>query len=89
MTRTRQRLTAGSTTRPYVNHTREDVMSFFAGLETFGPGISEAATWRPWHPEPVLRRRDGHVPASARVGAGSSKRSPDRRGTMTPVRRRC
>jgi O-methyltransferase involved in polyketide biosynthesis len=59
------------------NHTREDVESFFAGLELVGPGISEAQTWRPWQLEPVFRRRDGHVLAGVgRVpepgtGAGS------------------
>ena len=34
-----------------------DVASFFAGLEMVGPGVSEAQTWRPWQPDPVLRRR--------------------------------
>jgi hypothetical protein len=36
-------------------------VSFFAGLEMVGPGVTEAQTWRPWQPEPALRRRDGHV----------------------------
>ena len=43
------------------NHTPADVASFFAGLEMAGPGVGEAHTWRPWQPEPVFRRRDGHV----------------------------
>jgi hypothetical protein len=43
------------------NHSADDVASFFDGLELVGPGVTEAQTWRPWHPEPVLRRRDGHV----------------------------
>jgi O-methyltransferase involved in polyketide biosynthesis len=43
------------------NHTAADVASFFAGLEMAGPGVGEAHTWRPWQPEPVFRRRDGHV----------------------------
>jgi hypothetical protein len=42
------------------NHSPADVMSFFAGLE-LGPGVTEAQTWRAWMPEPLLRRRDGHV----------------------------
>ena len=43
------------------NHTAADVASFFAGLDMAGPGVGEAHTWRPWQPEPVFRRRDGHV----------------------------
>jgi hypothetical protein len=43
------------------NHSAADVKSFFAGLEMVGPGVTEAQTCRPWQPEPVLRRRDGHV----------------------------
>ena len=56
-----KRLAAEYTAGQFVNHSREDVASFFAGLELVGPGIGEAQTWRPWQPEPVLRRRDGHV----------------------------
>jgi len=56
-----KRLAAEYTAGQFINHTREDVASFFAGLDMVGPGVSEAATWRPWQPEPVLRRRDGHV----------------------------
>ena len=56
-----KRLAAEYTAGQFVNHSREDVTSFFAGLELVGPGISEAHTWRPWQPEPVMRRRDGHV----------------------------
>lgn len=56
-----KRLAAEYTAGQFINHSREDVWSFFAGLEMVGPGVSEAATWRPWQPEPVLRRRDGHV----------------------------
>jgi hypothetical protein len=56
-----KRLAAEYTAGQFVNHTREDVMSFFAGLELVGPGVSEAATWRPWLPGPVLRHREGHV----------------------------
>ena len=43
------------------NHSAADVGSFFAGLELVGPGVTEAQTWRAWMPEPVLRRREGHV----------------------------
>jgi len=43
------------------NHTPADVTSFFAGLELVGPGVTEAQTWRAWMPQPVLRRREGHV----------------------------
>jgi len=56
-----KRLAAEYTAGHVVNHSREDVASFFADLEMVGPGVSEAQTWRPWLPEPVLRRRDGHV----------------------------
>ena len=56
-----KRLAAEYTAGQFVNHTHEDVVSFFAGLDLVGPGVSEAQTWRAWHPEPVMRRRDGHV----------------------------
>jgi len=56
-----KRLAAEYTAGQFINHSREDVRSFFVGLEMVGPGVSEAATWRPWQPQPVLRRRDGHV----------------------------
>jgi hypothetical protein len=56
-----KRLAAEYTAGQFISHSREDVASLFAGLEMAGPGVSEAATWRPWLPEPVLRRRDGHV----------------------------
>jgi O-methyltransferase involved in polyketide biosynthesis len=56
-----KRLAAEYTAGQFMNHSRADVRSFFAGLEMVGPGVSEAQTWRPWYPEPVLRRRDGHV----------------------------
>jgi hypothetical protein len=56
-----KRLAAEYTAGQFVNHTREDVESFFAGLDLVGPGVTEAQTWRPWQPSPVLRRRDGHV----------------------------
>jgi O-methyltransferase involved in polyketide biosynthesis len=56
-----KRLAAEYTAGPFVSHPREDVTSFFAGLELVGAGVTESQTWRPWQPEPVLRRRDGHV----------------------------
>ena len=56
-----KRLAAEYTAGQFVNHTREDVVSFFAGLELVGPGVTEAQTWRPWMPRPVLRHREGHV----------------------------
>ena len=65
-----KRLAAEYTAGQFVNHTREDVVSFFAGLELVGPGVSEAQTWRAWHPEPVLRHREGHVLA------GVARRQP-------------
>ena len=56
--------------RTWHNHSREDVVSFFAGLELVGPGVTEAQTWRAWMPEPVMRHRDGHVLAGvARIRA--------------------
>ena len=56
-----KRLAAEYTAGQFVNHSREEVKSFFVGLEMVGPGVTEAQTWRPWQPDPVLRRRDGHV----------------------------
>jgi O-methyltransferase involved in polyketide biosynthesis len=56
-----KRLAAEYTAGQFVNHTREDVVSFFAGLELVGPGVSEAATWRSWMSGTVLRHREGHV----------------------------
>ena len=65
-----KRLAAEYTAGQFVNHTREDVVSFFAGLELVGPGVTEAQTWRPWMPQPVLRHREGHVLA------GVARRQP-------------
>jgi O-methyltransferase involved in polyketide biosynthesis len=63
------RLAKEYTAGQFVNHSRQDVASFFAGLDMVGPGVGEAATWRPWQSEPALRRRDGHVLAGVgRVG---------------------
>jgi O-methyltransferase involved in polyketide biosynthesis len=56
-----KKLAAGYTAGQFVNHTREDVTSFFARLELVGPGVTEAKTWRAWMPQPVLRHREGHV----------------------------
>jgi SAM-dependent methyltransferase len=56
-----KRLAAEYTAGQFVNHTKEDVVSFFAGLDLVGPGVSEAQTWRAWHPDPVMRHREGHV----------------------------
>ncbi|MGH3411356.1 MAG: SAM-dependent methyltransferase, partial [Streptosporangiaceae bacterium] len=56
-----KRLSAEYTAATWHNHSREDVESFFGGLDLVGPGVTEAQTWRAWMPEPVLRRRDGHV----------------------------
>ncbi len=56
-----KKLAAEYTAGQFVNHTREDVLSFFAGLELVGPGVTEAQTWRPWLPQPVMRHREGHV----------------------------
>jgi len=65
-----KRLTAEYTAGQFVNHTRQDVESFFAGLELVGPGVTEAQTWRPWLSQPVLRHREGHVLA------GVARRQP-------------
>ena len=56
-----KRLAAEYTAATWHNHPRADVESFFAGLDLVGPGVTEAQTWRAWMPEPVLRRREGHV----------------------------
>jgi len=56
-----KRLSAEYTAATWHNHSPADVVSFFAGLELVGPGVTEAQTWRAWMPEPVLRRREGHV----------------------------
>ena len=65
-----KKLAAEYTAGPFVNHTREDVASFFAGLDLIGPGVTEAQTWRPWLPDPFMRHRDGHVLA------GVARRQP-------------
>jgi O-methyltransferase involved in polyketide biosynthesis len=56
-----RRLAAEYTAATWHNHSPADIESFFAGLELVGPGVTEAQTWRAWLPEPVLRRRDGHM----------------------------
>jgi hypothetical protein len=56
-----KRLAAEYTAGQFINHSREDVRSFFAVLNMVGPGVTEARTWRPWHSEPVLGHREGHV----------------------------
>jgi O-methyltransferase involved in polyketide biosynthesis len=56
-----KQLAAEYTAGQFVNHTPADIASFFAGLDMTGPGLTEAHTWRPWLPGPVLRRRTGHV----------------------------
>jgi hypothetical protein len=56
-----KRLSAEFTAATWHNHTLEDIVSFFAGLELVGPGATEAQAWRAWMPEPVMRHRDGHV----------------------------
>ena len=43
-----KRMAAEYTAGQFVSHSREDVKSFFAGLELVGPGVTEAQTWRPW-----------------------------------------
>ena len=65
-----KRLAAEYTAEQFVNHAREDVVSFFAGLGLVGPGVTEAQTWRPWLSQPVLRHREGHVLA------GVARRQP-------------
>jgi len=56
-----KQLAAEYTAGPFINHTPEDIASFFAGLDMAGPGLAEAQTWRAWLPGPVSRRRTGHV----------------------------
>jgi SAM-dependent methyltransferase len=69
-----KRLAGEYTAGQFTSHSREDVASFFAGLELVGPGVSEAATWRPWLPEPVFRHRDGHVLAGVARLVGANWR---------------
>ncbi len=56
-----KQLSAEYTAGRFINHSRVDIMSFFAGWELVGPGLAEAGTWRAWMSEPVLHRREGHV----------------------------
>lgn len=63
-----KRLAAEYTAGQFVNHTREDVESFFAELDLVGPGVTEAQTWRPWMPGPLMRHREGHVLAGVARG---------------------
>ena len=90
-----KRLAADYTAGPFVNHTREDVVSFFAGLDLVGPGVTEAQTWRAWRPEPVLRRREGHVlsrrgtSADPRPAKGASPVKPETARGCAKRRRAC
>jgi O-methyltransferase involved in polyketide biosynthesis len=77
-----KKLATEYTAGQFVNHTREDVTSFFAGLHLVGPGVTEAQTWRAWMPQPVLRRREGHV----LVGVARRQALPP---ACQPARRRC
>jgi hypothetical protein len=43
-----KRLAAEYTAGQFVSHSRADVVSFFAGLNMVGPGVTEAQNWRPW-----------------------------------------
>jgi SAM-dependent methyltransferase len=56
-----KQLSADYTAGQFINHSRVDIMSFFAGWELVGPGLAEAGTWRAWMSEPVLSHREGHV----------------------------
>jgi O-methyltransferase involved in polyketide biosynthesis len=56
-----KRMSAEYTAANWHNHSPADVVSFFAGLDLVGPGVTEAHTWRAWMPEPVMRHREGHV----------------------------
>ena len=71
-----KRLAAEYTAATWHNHSRTDIMSFFAGLELVGPGLTEAQTWRAWMPEPVVRRRDGHVLAGVGRAVRNVRRLP-------------
>jgi SAM-dependent methyltransferase len=72
-----KRLAAEYTAATWHNHTPADIGSFFAGLDLVGPGVTEAQTWRPWMPEPVLRHRGGHVLVGvARRGSLPPERQP-------------
>lgn len=70
-----KRLSAEYTAATWHNHAPADVVSFFAGTELVGPGVTEAQTWRAWMPEPVMRHRDGHV----LVGVARRQASPPAR----------
>jgi SAM-dependent methyltransferase len=64
-----KRLAAEYTAGQFVSHSRQDVRSFFAGLDLVGPGVTEASLWRPWLTEAMFAQREGHVLAGvARLG---------------------
>ena len=56
-----KRLSAEYTAATWYNHSPavHRVVLRWAGAG--GPGVGRAQTWRAWMPEPVLRRREGHV----------------------------
>jgi O-methyltransferase involved in polyketide biosynthesis len=48
----------------FVNHDRDGVASFLAGLDLVEPGLAEASAWQPPAPEPGPGRRQGHLLAA-------------------------
>ena len=80
-----KRLSAEYTAAPWHNHSREDVVSFFAGLDLVGPGVTEAQTWRAWMPESVMRHRDGHVLAGVAQAAGDAQRCRSKAAMPSPA----
>jgi hypothetical protein len=53
---------------PLYNHSRDDVASFFTGLDLIGPGITDARAWQPgWRTPAPFFDRAGQVLAGAGV----------------------
>jgi len=71
-----KRLAMEYTVASFVNHSRADIASFLADLDLVGPGLADAATWRPSMLEPAPHRRDGHVLAAV------ARRAPGRPGDV-------
>jgi hypothetical protein len=53
---------------PLWNHTRQDVLSFFTGLNLVDPGLTDARAWQPgWRTPAPFYDRAGRVLAGVAV----------------------